>query len=245
MEQVGGQKTILVVDDEDDVRDSVREVLSDEGYRVLDTADGTRVLEMIREERPELVLLDIWMPQVDGIGLLKQIKSHEPEINVVMVSGHGNIHTAVTATKYGAFDFIETTREHRCHTVGMPTRRRNLRPRPAYSLADVSPIFFDSFDAPGSSTTRRARPTQSRDDTLSRPRLCCLRLVCTTEKSIQVSTSEAPFWQHLGADHERELRRTEKLGPARIARRLGMKGSTVYRVLRRAGRVKKKSRPPN
>jgi UDP-3-O-[3-hydroxymyristoyl] N-acetylglucosamine deacetylase len=81
--------------------------LIDEGYRVVDTADGTRVLEMIRDEKPELVLLDIWMPQVDGIGLLKEIKSHEPDINVVMVSGHGNIHTAVTATKYGAFDFIE------------------------------------------------------------------------------------------------------------------------------------------
>jgi len=101
------QKTILVVDDEDGVRDSVREVLSDEGYRVLDTADGTRVLAIIKEERPELVLLDIWMPQVDGIGLLKEIKRQEPEINVVMVSGHGNIHTAVTATKFGAFDFIE------------------------------------------------------------------------------------------------------------------------------------------
>jgi UDP-3-O-[3-hydroxymyristoyl] N-acetylglucosamine deacetylase len=101
------QKTILIVDDEDGVRESVREVLSDEGYRVVDTADGTRVLEMIRNEKPELVLLDIWMPQVDGIGLLKEIKSQEPDINVVMVSGHGNIHTAVTATKYGAFDFIE------------------------------------------------------------------------------------------------------------------------------------------
>jgi UDP-3-O-acyl N-acetylglucosamine deacetylase len=107
VEELAIQKTILVVDDEDGVRESVREVLSDEGYRVVDTADGARVLEIIKEERPELVLLDIWMPQVDGIGLLKEIKSHEPEINVVMVSGHGNIHTAVTATKFGAFDFIE------------------------------------------------------------------------------------------------------------------------------------------
>ncbi|HEY3167238.1 MAG TPA: UDP-3-O-acyl-N-acetylglucosamine deacetylase, partial [Candidatus Binatia bacterium] len=107
MEELATQKTILVVDDEDGVRESVREVLSDEGYRVVDTADGARVLEIIKKERPELVLLDIWMPQVDGIGLLKEIKSHEPEINVVMVSGHGNIHTAVTATKFGAFDFIE------------------------------------------------------------------------------------------------------------------------------------------
>jgi UDP-3-O-acyl N-acetylglucosamine deacetylase len=107
VEELATQKTILVVDDEDGVRESVREVLSDEGYRVVDTADGARVLEIIKQERPELVLLDIWMPQVDGIGLLKEIKSHEPEINVVMVSGHGNIHTAVTATKFGAFDFIE------------------------------------------------------------------------------------------------------------------------------------------
>ena len=107
MEEVLLQKTILVVDDEDGVRESVREVLTDEGYRVLDTADCSRVLEMIKAERPELVLLDIWMPQVDGIGLLKEIKSQEPDLNVVMVSGHGNIHTAVTATKFGAFDFLE------------------------------------------------------------------------------------------------------------------------------------------
>ena len=100
-------KTILVVDDEDGVRDSVREVLNDEGYRVVDTADGTQVLDIIKSERPDLVLLDIWMPQIDGIGLLKEIKIQEPDINVVMVSGHGNIHTAVTATKFGAFDFIE------------------------------------------------------------------------------------------------------------------------------------------
>ncbi len=107
MEELAANKTILVVDDEDDVRESVREVLRDEGYRVIDTGDGTQVLEMIRQERPELVLLDIWMPQVDGIGLLKEIKSQEPDLNVVMVSGHGNIHTAVTATKFGAFDFLE------------------------------------------------------------------------------------------------------------------------------------------
>jgi UDP-3-O-[3-hydroxymyristoyl] N-acetylglucosamine deacetylase len=101
------QKTILIVDDEDDVRESVREVLSDEGYRVLDTPDGTQVIDLIEAERPGLVLLDIWMPQIDGIRLLKEIKGKQPAINVVMLSGHGNIHTAVTATKYGAFDFIE------------------------------------------------------------------------------------------------------------------------------------------
>src|SRR4249920_1790129 len=107
MKERMGQKVIMIVDDEDKVRESVREVLADEGYRVVDTADGTRVLELIEQEKPGLVLLDIWMPQIDGIDLLKQIKSKEPAINVVMVSGHGNIHTAVTATKFGAFDFLE------------------------------------------------------------------------------------------------------------------------------------------
>lgn len=101
------EKTILVVDDEDGIRESVSEILSDEGYRVIGAADGTKVLDLIRKESPHLVLLDIWMPQVDGIGLLKEIKEQEPEVEVIMISGHGNIHTAVTATKFGAFDFIE------------------------------------------------------------------------------------------------------------------------------------------
>ena len=107
VKELSSQKTILVVDDEDKVRESVKEVLTDEGYRVLDTADATCVLEMIEAEQPGLVLLDIWMPKIDGIGLLKEIKSKKPSTNVVMISGHGNIHTAVTATKFGAFDFIE------------------------------------------------------------------------------------------------------------------------------------------
>jgi len=101
------QQTILIVDDEDKVRESVKEVLSDEGYRVVETSEGARVMELIEQEKPGLILLDIWMPQIDGIGLLKEIKTRNPTTNVVMISGHGNIHTAVTATKCGAFDFIE------------------------------------------------------------------------------------------------------------------------------------------
>jgi UDP-3-O-[3-hydroxymyristoyl] N-acetylglucosamine deacetylase len=107
VEQTDQQQTVLIVDDEDGVRESVREVLTDEGYRVVDTSDGTLVLDLIERENPGLVLLDIWMPQIDGIGLLRRIKSKKPKTKVVMVSGHGNIHTAVTATKFGAFDFIE------------------------------------------------------------------------------------------------------------------------------------------
>lgn len=101
------ERPILVVDDEESIRESIREILSDEGYRVIEASDGKKVLELIRKERPRLVLLDIWMPQVDGIGLLREIKEKEPGIDVIMISGHGNIHTAVTAAKLGAFDFIE------------------------------------------------------------------------------------------------------------------------------------------
>ena len=100
-------KTILVVDDEDSVRESVREILTDEGYRVVEASHGARVLDLIRKEGVRLVLLDIWMPRIDGIGLLKEIKESMPDVKVVMISGHGNIHTAVTATKLGAFEFIE------------------------------------------------------------------------------------------------------------------------------------------
>jgi UDP-3-O-[3-hydroxymyristoyl] N-acetylglucosamine deacetylase len=101
------EKKILVVDDEDRVRESIREILTDEGYRVTEAADGARVLDLIKSEQPHLVLLDIWMPEIDGIGLLKDIKKAAPDLNVIMISGHGNIHTAVTATKLGAFDFME------------------------------------------------------------------------------------------------------------------------------------------
>lgn len=101
------EKTILVVDDEERIRESLREILSDEGYRVIEASDGAKALDLVDRERPGLVLLDIWMPRVDGIELLKEIRRRDPRANVVMISGHGNIHTAVAATKLGAFDFIE------------------------------------------------------------------------------------------------------------------------------------------
>ncbi|MFQ5849406.1 MAG: UDP-3-O-acyl-N-acetylglucosamine deacetylase [Candidatus Binatia bacterium] len=101
------EKTILVVDDEEGIRETIREILADEGYRVIVAPDGTMAMDLIRRVHPHLVLLDIWMPEVDGIGLLKEIKQQEPGIHVIMISGHGNIHTAVASTKLGAFDFIE------------------------------------------------------------------------------------------------------------------------------------------
>lgn len=100
-------KTILVVDDEKDIRTSLRGILEDEGYQVVTAASGSEALETVREELPDLVLLDIWMPGMDGLETLEKLKGLLPLITVIMISGHGTIETAVRATKLGAFDFIE------------------------------------------------------------------------------------------------------------------------------------------
>src|SRR5512144_2139086 len=99
--------TVLVVDDEPEIRSSLRGVLSDEGLRVVEATDGREALDLCRAERPELVLLDVWMPEVDGIELLRTLQEEPGRPQVIMISGHGNIETAVQATKLGAFDFIE------------------------------------------------------------------------------------------------------------------------------------------
>jgi UDP-3-O-acyl N-acetylglucosamine deacetylase len=101
------EDTILIVDDEEKIRTTLRGVLSDEGFRVLDTDGTTKILELVETERPQLVILDIWMPQIDGIELLERIKVQQPELPVIIISGHGTIETAVRATKLGAVDFLE------------------------------------------------------------------------------------------------------------------------------------------
>jgi len=100
-------ETVLVVDDEERIRRSLRGILADEGFRVLDTGNPAGVMEILAREAPELVLLDIWMPEIDGIELLRRIKNDRPETRVIMISGHGNIQNAVAATRLGAADFIE------------------------------------------------------------------------------------------------------------------------------------------
>src|SRR5579872_5362337 len=99
--------TILVVDDERDIRESLRGILEEEGYKVLLAESGEACLEQLKKRSCEVVLLDIWLPGMDGLDVLERIKQIDDGPEVIMISGHGTIETAVRATKLGAFDFLE------------------------------------------------------------------------------------------------------------------------------------------
>src|ERR1700732_2953209 len=100
---------ILIVDDETDIRELVAGILQDEGYLTRTARDSDDALAAIAARRPNLVFLDIWLQgsRLDGLQVLDAIKRENPEVPVVMISGHGNIETAVAAIKRGAYDFIE------------------------------------------------------------------------------------------------------------------------------------------
>jgi DNA-binding NtrC family response regulator len=98
---------ILVVDDEPDIRELIKDILEDENYQVNIAANGEEAQAEFNRQLPDLVLLDIWMPDIDGISLLKEFKQQNKAVTIVMMSGHGTIETAVEATRLGAIDFIE------------------------------------------------------------------------------------------------------------------------------------------
>ncbi len=100
---------ILIVDDEADIRDLVAGILDDEGYKTRIARNSDVAIAAVEERRPHLVFLDIWLQgsTLDGMQILDVIKAHHPDVPVVMISGHGNIETAVAAIKKGAYDFIE------------------------------------------------------------------------------------------------------------------------------------------
>jgi len=98
---------ILIVDDEESIRISLKGVLEDEGHRVLEAASGEEGVALVESDAPDLVFLDIWLPGMDGLAVLEQLRTQEPALPVIMISGHGNIETAVNAIKKSAFDFIE------------------------------------------------------------------------------------------------------------------------------------------
>jgi two-component system nitrogen regulation response regulator NtrX len=99
--------TVLIVDDEEGILDTLSGILEDEGYEVITASSGEGALQQFKEFSPEVVLLDVWLPGMDGIEILKRIKEGNNFTSVIMISGHSNIDTAVNAIKLGAYDFLE------------------------------------------------------------------------------------------------------------------------------------------
>lgn len=101
------RKSVLIVDDEEGIRESLSGILEDEGYDVLTASSGEDALAIAKEHMPDIVFLDVWLPEIDGLETLPRLKEIDANIPVIMISGHGNIEIAVKATRLGAYDFLE------------------------------------------------------------------------------------------------------------------------------------------
>lgn len=122
---------ILIVDDEEDIRDLIAGILHDEGYETRVAGDSDGALNAVRQRRPQLLVLDIWLQgsKLDGIQVLDTLKREQPDLPVVMISGHGTIETAVASIKKGAYDFIEKPfkADRLIHVVGRALEAARLR----------------------------------------------------------------------------------------------------------------------
>ena len=163
---------ILVVDDEADIRELVAGVLEDEGYAVRTAADSTTALDAIEDRRPSLVLLDVWLQgsRLDGLQLLEQIKRRDPTLPVLMISGHGNLDTAVAAIREGAVDFIEKPfkADKLLHLVGARDRDRPAAARECHAAP------ADRHRRPACRAVRsRSTPCARRSSASRRPAAGC------------------------------------------------------------------------
>jgi two-component system nitrogen regulation response regulator NtrX len=100
-------RTVLVVDDEKNIRETLKDVLEDEGYKIILAEDGKQAIDILRKDQVDVMLLDLWLPKVGGMEVLDRVKREYGDIEIIIISGHGTIDVAVKATKIGAFDFIE------------------------------------------------------------------------------------------------------------------------------------------
>ena len=158
---------ILVVDDEAEIRRSVRMILEYEGYDVQEASSGPEALALVEREPPDLVFLDIKMPGVDGLEVLEKIKQTNETLPVVIISGHGTVSTAVEATKLGAFDFIEkplaservlVTIKNALDRTRLQDENRSLKraAEARYQMVGDSPVLRHIWDA-----IKRAAPTNA------------------------------------------------------------------------------------
>jgi two-component system, NtrC family, nitrogen regulation response regulator NtrX len=161
---------ILIVDDETDIRELVSGILEDEGYRPRLARDSDEALKAIEERRPQLVILDIWLQgsRLDGLEVLNIIKKAHPDLPVVIISGHGNIETAVTAIKRGAYEYIEKPfKADRLLLVAMRALEASKLQREVRQLRERSAVSFEMIGASAAVNQLRASldrvgPTNSR-----------------------------------------------------------------------------------
>ena len=161
---------ILIVDDEPDIRDLIAGVLEDEDYAVRTAATAEKALEEVRKRAPSLVVLDVWLQgsDMDGLSLLKFLKSIDPLLPVIVISGHGNIETAVAAIRRGAYDFIEKPfkSDRLLHLVGRAIESAELKRENAAlkSIAGASERWIGESAAANAlrSAIEKVAPTNSR-----------------------------------------------------------------------------------
>jgi DNA-binding NtrC family response regulator len=206
-------KEILVVDDEIGIRELLSEILFDEGYRVHLAENAIQAREFCKRQTPDLVLLDIWMPQTDGITLLREWAAQGPlPMPVVMMSGHGTIETAVEATRIGALDFLEK-----------PIALQKLLDTVASAIRQGMPVA-NSIPAP-----RKADAVEPRD---ASPDVEPGLWLDMPLRQAREQFESAYFTHHL---------RAEKGNITRVAVKSGLERTHLYRKLKQLGiKVSKK-----
>jgi two-component system, NtrC family, nitrogen regulation response regulator NtrX len=136
-----GRAKVLIVDDEESIQNSLSNILRDEGYAVRCCSDSESALKLFEKEEFDVVLLDIWLPKMDGLKLFELMKSEKREEEVILISGHGTIEQAVKATKIGAFDFLEKplSLERVVVAVANAKKKRELIEKESFYKSELKP----------------------------------------------------------------------------------------------------------
>ena len=232
---------ILIVDDEADIREMVAGILQDDGHRTRLARDSDEALKAIEERRPQLVILDIWLQgsRLDGLEVLNIIKKAHPDLPVVIISGHGNIETAVTAIKRGAYDYIEKPfKADRLLLVTLRALEASKLQREVRELRERSVVSFEMIGKSPAINQLRAshRPRRAHQQPRADPRRRRLRqgagarASCTTSRSARTARSSCSTprpWRPTASRRSCSAPRTTP-GPRKVGALEEAHGGTLY-----------------